>query len=223
MSNDQVHLFLALLTVVALGVAIWAVVTLVRARSGAPAAIAVRCDRWYQFLVGAALISATAALGSLALSEILHYEPCLYCWYQRIGMYGTAIILTVAVIRRDAAIKWYAITLATLGSLVSLWHVLYDQIPSLQGTGACDPNNPCSLRWIALWEVSAGHPLITIQSMALVGFLATISLLLLIPSDLGDTNLDDPDFVEPAFDEPAFDDELAGASAARTPTDGVSA
>jgi len=218
MSNDQVHLFLALLTVVALGVAIWAVVTLVRARSGAPAAIAVRCDRWYQFLVGAALISATAALGSLALSEILHYEPCLYCWYQRIGMYGTAIILTVAVIRRDAAIKWYAITLATLGSLVSLWHVLYDQIPSLQGTGACDPNNPCSLRWIALWEVSAGHPLITIQSMALVGFLATISLLLLIPS-----NLDDPALEEPASEEPASNDQLGDADASRSPADGVSA
>jgi len=218
MSNDQVHLFLALLTVVALGVAIWAVVTLVRARSGAHSAIAVRRDRWYQLLVGAALISATAALGSLALSEILHYEPCLYCWYQRIGMYGTAIILTVAVIRRDAAIKWYAITLATLGSLVSLWHVLYDQIPSLQGTGACDPNNPCSLRWIALWEVSAGHPLITIQSMALVGFLATISLLLLIPS-----NLDDPALEEPASEEPASNDQLGDADASRSPADGVSA
>ncbi len=223
MSNDQVHLFFALLTVVALGVAIWAVVTLVRARSGSPAAIALRHDRWYQLLVGAALISATAMLGSLALSEILHYKPCLYCWYQRIGMYGTAIILTVAVIRRDAAIKWYAITLATLGSLVSLWHVLYDQIPSLQGTGACDPNNPCSLRWIALWEVG-GHPLITIQSMALVGFLATISLLLLIPSNLDDTPADD----EPvAYDEPVDDDEPVDASGSgstpRTPVGRVSA
>ena len=42
-----------------------------------------------------------ATLGSLYFSEIKHLEPCVLCWYQRILMFPIAIILAVAIIRKD--------------------------------------------------------------------------------------------------------------------------
>lgn len=45
-------------------------------------------------------ISLIATSGSLYLSEIMKYEPCILCWYQRIFMYPLVIILAVAIIKK---------------------------------------------------------------------------------------------------------------------------
>ena len=53
----------------------------------------------------------TAMVGSLYLSEGAHLPPCRLCWYQRIAMYSLAVILVVAVVRRDWNVRPYALTL----------------------------------------------------------------------------------------------------------------
>lgn len=173
---------LALLAVVALMIAAAGFGLLIWSRAS-ESARDFRRWRWPLLVIAAAAVSLTATLASLYLSEKLHYKPCVYCWYQRIAMYSLALILVIAAFRRDRGVKWYGVALAGVGLLISTWHILYDQIPSLQGTGSCDPANPCSLRWISMWEVTKDHPLITIQSMAWCGFAACLALLLLVPSD----------------------------------------
>ena len=49
--------------------------------------------RWLAFA-----IAGTAMAGSLYFSESQHFEPCKLCWYQRIAMFSTAIVLLVAAI-----------------------------------------------------------------------------------------------------------------------------
>jgi disulfide bond formation protein DsbB len=118
------------------------------------------------------LVSAVATAGSLYFSEIAHFAPCKLCWYQRIGMYALALLLLVAALRRDSAIRYYAIPVAIVGSLLSSYHYLIEWYPSLEGaTGSCDITVSCTAPWFREFGF------ISLSLMALSGFAAIISLL----------------------------------------------
>ena len=97
-----------------------------------------------QGLAVAALVASVATAGSLYLSEGGHLIPCRLCWYQRTMMYPLAVLLIIAAVRNDWAIRPYAIALSLIGAAISTWHVLVEWNPNLEGTLSCDPNNPCS-------------------------------------------------------------------------------
>jgi disulfide bond formation protein DsbB len=109
------------------------------------------------------LVAVVATLGSLSLSEGVHLTPCRLCWYQRIAMYPLVVVLGVGWLRRDAGARLTGAVLAGLGLAVNLWHVAVELWPSLEGD-RCDPNNPCSLRWVEVWGFW------TIPRMATVAF-----------------------------------------------------
>jgi disulfide bond formation protein DsbB len=119
-----------------------------------------------------AVIAITATAGSLYLSEVAHFLPCRLCWYQRIGMYPLAVILTIAAIRKDIRAWLYPFALAVGALPISIYHVLLEHFPSLE-TGACDPNNPCSIVWTRHFGV------VTIPYMAASGFAAIATCTLL--------------------------------------------
>lgn len=129
-----------------------------------------RAGLWLAFAI--ALVS---TLGSLYLSEVAHFVPCRLCWFQRIAMYPLSLLLGIAAVRRDAAIRVYAIPLAAVGAAISVLHILVERFPSLEGATSCDPANPCSLKWVE----QLGY--VTIPTMALSGFLAIITILALLP------------------------------------------
>jgi hypothetical protein len=121
--------------------------------------------------LGFAFVVALVAMsGSLYLSEGAHFAPCRLCWYQRIAMYPLVPILAVAALRRDWAVRPYAMVLAALGAVVSTYHVLVERFPSLE-SGACEPLNPCTIRWVEHF----GY--LTIPVMALSGFVFILALL----------------------------------------------
>ena len=167
MTTDTVTLFFALLAVAALTFACATLVAFAtRNRIG-----------WWAGLVEAvgpsglalaAAVASTATLGSLYLSEVAHFPPCRMCWYQRIAMYPLAVILTMAAVRRDTGVVRYVRVLAAIGVLFSAYHVLLEYFPSLE-TGACDPDNPCSIVWVRHLGV------FTVPFMAGSGFLAIIA------------------------------------------------
>jgi len=187
MSVEKMTTLFACLTVVAavIGIAAAGAAIVARSRPGVDDARQANATA-IQLLATA--IPLTAMLGSLYYSEIAHFPPCRYCWFQRIFMYSTAVIMVVAAIRRDRSIKPYAMTLTGIGGMISLYHVLLERNVVTESS-SCDPNNPCTLDWL-------GHKWggwITIPSMALVGFLATFALLALLPGrDLTDHNQDEP-------------------------------
>ena len=85
--------------------------------------------------------------GSLYFSEVAHFVPCRLCWFQRIAMYPLAVILLVAAIRRDRAVRWYAGPLAAIGAARLGVPHLIEWRPELEG-GACELFGPsCTDIW----------------------------------------------------------------------------
>jgi len=163
-------LFLALLSVAA-ELAVLAV--LVVAATSRPTLARLRVALGEQALQLAFLVALVATIGSLWLSEGAHFTPCRLCWYQRIAMYPLSVVLGIAAVRRDVAVRVYALPVVLIGASISIWHVLIERFPSLESTTSCDPTNPCSL----IWTKRFGY--LTIPTMALSAFALLATLLLL--------------------------------------------
>jgi disulfide bond formation protein DsbB len=121
---------------------------------------------WLAFVVALAAMS-----GSLYFSEVAGFVPCALCWYQRIAMYPLVVILGVAAVRGDAGVRRYAVPVAGIGSLLSLWHIAVERLPGMP-SGSCSADVPCNLIYVERFGF------VTIPVMALVGFLAILTLLL---------------------------------------------
>ena len=74
------------------------------------------------------MISAAALFGSLFFSEVLNYEPCTLCWYERMAMYPLFILLgslSSAKIIPSAFIHVFSI----IGAALSLYHYGIQKLP----------------------------------------------------------------------------------------------
>jgi disulfide bond formation protein DsbB len=119
---------------------------------------------------GVALI---AMLGSLYLSEIANFLPCLLCWYQRIAMYPLVFVLGVGMLRADPGVWRFAIPLPVIGFFIAAYHVTIQWRPTLD-VGTCSVGAPCTGRYVAVF----GY--VSIPTMAGAAFLLITSLLLLV-------------------------------------------
>ncbi len=174
MSTRVVTTFLSVLALVA---AAGAVLSLALVLSGwRDSGLAVMLRR--SALGLAALVAVVATAGSLYLSEVAHFQPCRLCWYQRIAMYPLAVVLVVAALRRDDAIRWYALPLAVSGFAISLWHLGVEHLGI--GEGACEIANPCSIRWVEHFGF------VTIPFMAACAFAAIAVLTAVTDSRAGE-------------------------------------
>ena len=175
MTPQQVSTFFAILAIIAAAGAV-AIFGIQIAWRGTQRLADLRETQWQTALLGAAIVAWVAALGSLYLSEVAHFSPCMWCWYQRIAMYPIGPMLLFAWFRRDASIKPYVLLIAVAGAMVSIWHVLVEIYPTLEAT-SCKIGIPCS--------ISPVQPLggaFTVPRMALCGFVAIIAALTLVPT-----------------------------------------
>lgn len=123
------------------------------------------------------LAAVIATLGSLYLSEVLHFIPCTLCWYQRIFMYPLAIILGIAFYRNDKDIYRYTLPLSIIGMMISGYHILLQKVTYLQQFEMCKTGVPCSKDYLNLLGF------ITIPMMAFTAFtIITICLAILARS-----------------------------------------
>lgn len=100
------------------------------------------------YYTAALIVSIAATVGSLFYSEVMNFVPCSLCWYQRIFMYPLPIILGIAVFYNEAVIKKYILSVATIGWLIALYHVLLQKIPALKATEPCKQGIPCSVDYV---------------------------------------------------------------------------
>lgn len=70
------------------------------------------------------ILALLSTIGSLIYSDVIGYEPCKLCWFQRIFMYPLVILLGLALIKKDNSVllKTYALALALGGGVVALFH-----------------------------------------------------------------------------------------------------
>lgn len=116
------------------------------------------------------LLSTSATVGSLILSEVLKYPPCDLCWFQRIFMYPQTIILLIAVLKNDMSVKLYSLTLSIFGLLFAIYHFMLQNFPTIL---PCTSNGvSCATKTINLF----GY--ITIPVMSATAFLLIIVTLM---------------------------------------------
>lgn len=109
--------------------------------------------------------SFVAMLGSLYFSEVMKYEPCELCWYQRIFMYPIVFILGLAVIKKDVNAAKYSLLLSIIGGGISLYHYAIQKVNFLSETAPACGRVPCTGMYIN------GFGFITIPFLALIAFI----------------------------------------------------
>lgn len=192
MNVNTVSTFLAIGAIlIAAGIA--SLVVLRLAALGAPAAAGLY-GRVREAFAGyglwlAWLMAVIATLGSLYYSQIAHFIPCEYCWYQRIAMYPLSVIIGIAAFRNDSTVRLHAYPLAIAGGLISAYHYIIQHIPDL-AAGVCTTATPCTAALV--WKFD----FVSIPFMALVSFAAIITMLTLDRPDTATPN-DQDAFVRP--------------------------
>lgn len=172
MDVETASYLMAVLALLCLTTAVLSAAFLVVAGSSSGGSVSAwRFDLWRVSLGAAWLVAAASMAGSLYLSEIAKFVPCPLCWYQRICMYPLVLLLGIASLRRDTAIRFYAIPLAATGAAISVYHSWIQAFPPKGGSAFCTLEAPCTERYV--WEFG----FVSIPFMALCGFVFVIVMM----------------------------------------------
>src|SRR4051794_33172056 len=136
---------------------------------------AIRRLLWGYELWGAFVVAAIATGGSLFYSQVAHYIPCEFCWFQRVLMYPLSILTLLIAVRGDNRAARYLIPLPVAGAGTSIYHMLIER-GVIKEPGACTvTGGGCSTNWIIRHDF--GY--LTIPTLALTAFLLLIGFLVL--------------------------------------------
>jgi len=132
---------------------------------------------WGYELWGAFVVAAIATGGSLFFSQIAHFPPCEFCWFQRVLMYPLSILTLLIAARGDNRAARYLLPLPIVGAGTSIYHILIEN-GVISEPKACLVSAPggCGVKWINEF----GY--ITIPTLALTAFLLLIGFLVLASS-----------------------------------------
>jgi len=124
------------------------------------------------FLVLSFFISLFSSVFPLVYSEIIHFLPCVLCWWQRVFMFPTLFLFGTALWDRDRRVVRYAAPLLSIGFLISVYHnfnYYFGEASSL----------PCDATGVSCYQhiVSEFGGYISIPMMALSAFFALLTLL----------------------------------------------
>lgn len=117
------------------------------------------------------VIATMATTGSLYMSQVLGYEPCSMCWYQRIFMYPLVIILGIGLLFQDENARDYVLGLSMIGFPIAFYHSLVQRFDQFQSAGCSIASVSCSTEY-TFW-----FGFITIPVMAATAFAAIIVLM----------------------------------------------
>jgi disulfide bond formation protein DsbB len=176
-SSEVINTGYSVLALIADGLVVLAVLGFILSRTS-PAAR----ERWGRlrdgvtpFALHVAWITAVlATFGSLFLQYVEHFDPCQFCWFQRICMYPLSLLLGIAAFRGDLQVaKRYFIGLSLVGAGLAIYHYQLEHVPhevSVCGTAANDV--PCN---IAVFNIFG---FISVPFLSMAAFLLITTLLL---------------------------------------------
>lgn len=121
------------------------------------------------------VVSLVAMMGSLFFSEVMKYEPCTFCWYQRILMYPLVLIIGIAYIQRNAQIAVTTLVFSCIGVLVALYHYGMQKIPFLHDNAIACGRVPCTGEYIN-WLGFITIPFLSLTAFVLI-FITSIFIL----------------------------------------------
>jgi disulfide bond formation protein DsbB len=124
------------------------------------------------FLELAFFISLFSSIFPLVYSEIIHFLPCVLCWWQRVFMFPTFFLFATALWDRDRKVIRYAAPLLSAGFLVSAYQNFFYYFGE-------NSSAPCDATGVSCYQhvVSEFGGYISIPMMALSAFFALLTLL----------------------------------------------
>ncbi len=89
--------------------------------------------------------SVIATASSLYLSQVLHWTPCVLCWFQRIFMYPLILIIGVCILREIDDTEYLVWPLTAFGFCISLYHnlLMYRILP--ESFAPCTASVSCTI------------------------------------------------------------------------------
>lgn len=131
----------------------------------------------------ALLAACIATCGSLFMSEVLHWQPCVLCWYQRILMYPLSLLIAVGILRRDRGLHLYILPLSLFGACVSIYH--YAVTKGLIPPPACDAITgiSCVTGWLN-WFGFINVPFLALIAFIIISMMMMVSATIVV--DEGD-------------------------------------
>ena len=119
------------------------------------------------------VITLIATLSSLYYSEVLKWEPCKLCWYQRTSIFPLTIILGIAAFRMDRKIVDYVLPVVVIGALFSIYQIIERKLPISKKIPICGLNADCLPKQYEFFGV------FSIPFMSLLVFLLILFFLVL--------------------------------------------
>lgn len=118
----------------------------------------------FAFALGGALLT-------LYYSDVLGFEPCPLCWWQRIFLYPQVLLFALAAWRKEMNIAVYSIALSVCGLAVALYQHGLQMLPS--GTLPC-PATSVSCAQRIVFEF--GYITFPLMAASLFAFLIVVML-----------------------------------------------
>lgn len=118
------------------------------------------------------IILTGAVLGSLFFSEVKGFEACLLCWWQRIFIFGGAILVWTGDIRKSRLLRTQVLVFSIIGIGFAVFHNIIDIFPT--GLDVCGTGASCLKRYVdAAGYVTIPMMSLTVLVAALVGTLVS--------------------------------------------------
>ena len=130
-------------------------------------------ERDWNLLFACWLIATASALGSLFLSEVMGFAPCVLCWYQRIALFPLVLILPMGLFPFDAKAAKFALPLTTAGLLTALYHNLLYAGLIPKSIQPCARGVSCTEKYIEFFGFMS-IPLLSLLAMVAMTALLTI-------------------------------------------------
>lgn len=118
----------------------------------------------------AAAVALVAMGGSLYMSEVAKFQPCLLCWWQRGFMYPLGFVLIALALTKNKYVYWLATAGATIGLGISTFHYYLENFPESEAL-QCGTGPKCTEPYF--WEF--GY--LTLAAMAGSGFMFILAML----------------------------------------------
>lgn len=124
------------------------------------------------FLILSFLISLFSSVFPLVYSEIIHFLPCVLCWWQRVFMFPTLLLFGTALWDKDRRVVRYAIPLLAIGFLISVYQNFFYYFGE-------NSSLPCDATGVSCYQhlVSEFGGYISIPMLALSAFFGLLTLL----------------------------------------------
>ena len=116
------------------------------------------------------ILAAVSTLGSLFFSEVMHFPPCILCWYQRICMYPLVVIFLMGLFPFEGKVVKFSLPLSIIGALIAFYHNLlyYKILP--ESAAPCKQGISCTsvhIEWFGFITI----PLLSFISFTLITLL----------------------------------------------------